>query len=60
MHDRNRATALQERIRIRAYEIYSARGRADGKELNDWLTAEKELTEQDSVEMRKTKTAAAG
>ncbi|HET7151416.1 MAG TPA: DUF2934 domain-containing protein [Candidatus Acidoferrum sp.] len=60
MHDRNRPTPLQEEIRIRAYEIYSARGRADGKELNDWLMAEKELTEQNSVEMRKTKTADAG
>lgn len=60
MHDRNLATPLQEQIRIRAYEIYSARGRADGKELNDWLTAEKELTEQNSVEIRKTKTVAAG
>ncbi|HXU21327.1 MAG TPA: DUF2934 domain-containing protein [Verrucomicrobiae bacterium] len=54
MFDRDQALALQEQIRVRAYEIYSGRGRADGKELNDWLTAERELTEQSSVVMRKT------
>lgn len=43
MSDRNKAKPSQEDIRRRAYEIYSARGRADGKALDDWLTAEQEL-----------------
>lgn len=35
---------LEEQVRQRAYEIYEARGREDGHELEDWLTAEKEVT----------------
>jgi len=31
-------------IRLRAYEIFMARGGAHGDELNDWLTAKKELS----------------
>ena len=34
-----------ERIRLRAYEIYIERGREAGRDLEDWLRAEKELTE---------------
>jgi hypothetical protein len=34
-----------EKIRLRAYEIYVERGRPDGQDLEDWLQAEKELTE---------------
>jgi len=33
-------TALEERIRLRAYELYEARGREDGHDLDDWLQAE--------------------
>jgi hypothetical protein len=32
-----------EEIELRAYEIYSKRGDADGVALEDWLAAEKEL-----------------
>ncbi len=32
-------------IRLRAYEIFVARGQADGQDLDDWYQAEKELTE---------------
>lgn len=32
-----------DQIRLRAYEIYMARGGADGYALNDWLQAESEL-----------------
>lgn len=32
-------------IELRAYEIYLQRRGEDGNELNDWLAAEKELTE---------------
>jgi len=34
-----------EEIRLRAYEIYIERGRIGGRELEDWLQAEKQLTE---------------
>jgi hypothetical protein len=33
------------RIRVRAYEIYVERGSEPGRDLEDWLRAEKELTE---------------
>ena len=36
-------TALEERIRLRAYELYEARDREDGHELDDWLQAEAEI-----------------
>ncbi len=29
---------------MRAYELYLARGRADGRDFDDWLAAERELT----------------
>jgi hypothetical protein len=32
-----------ERIRKRAYEIFVQRGAATGKDLDDWLTAEREV-----------------
>lgn len=35
--------ALEERIRVRAYELYEQRGRRDGHALDDWLQAEAEL-----------------
>lgn len=36
---------LQEQIRRRAYELYEQRGREDGRQLDDWLQAESELTQ---------------
>jgi len=38
------AADLEERIRQRAYEIYEARGRQDGRADEDWLLAEEEIT----------------
>lgn len=35
---------LNERIRLRAYQIYEQRGRTHGHALNDWLQAQGELT----------------
>jgi len=35
--------SVQERIRQRAHEIYQARGGATGRELDDWLQAEREI-----------------
>ena len=37
---------VQEHIRRRAYELYEQRGRNDGHDLNDWLQAELEMTQQ--------------
>jgi hypothetical protein len=34
-----------ERIAERAYERYVTRGRSDGRDWDDWLAAERELTE---------------
>ena len=35
---------LENQIRQRAYELYEARGREDGHDLEDWLRAEEEIT----------------
>lgn len=34
-----------ERISARAYELYLARGGTDGQDWDDWLAAERELSE---------------
>jgi hypothetical protein len=47
------ASEVQEQIRRRAYELYEERGTGDGRDLEDWLQAESEVTQQ------KAKTAAA-
>jgi hypothetical protein len=39
------APDLQEQIRLRAYGLYQQRG-AEGNELDDWLQAESEVTQQ--------------
>jgi Protein of unknown function (DUF2934) len=38
-------TALisEEVVRVRAYEIYERRGRRDGQDLDDWLSAESQV-----------------
>jgi hypothetical protein len=35
---------FEEQIRTRAYELYEARGREEGHDLEDWLEAEAEIT----------------
>ncbi len=40
---------LQERTRLRAYELYEQRGRIDGHALDDWLQAQAELTAEIEV-----------
>jgi hypothetical protein len=40
---------IEERIRVRAYELYEKRGKRDGHALDDWLQAEAELTERKSL-----------
>ena len=34
----------EEQIRRRAYELYEARGRGNGHDLDDWFEAEAEIT----------------
>jgi len=46
LHSRDRlytSSALRERIRQRAYEIYQQRGNRPGSPLDDWLQAEAEV-----------------
>ena len=38
------ATMDRDRVAQRAYELYLARGCADGQDVDDWLCAERELT----------------
>ena len=33
-----------DRIAVRAYELYLARGGSDGQDFDDWLAAERELS----------------
>jgi hypothetical protein len=35
---------LEHQIHLRAYELYEARGREDGHELDDWFRAKEEIT----------------
>jgi len=37
---------LEDRVRARAYELYEARGRESGHDLEDWLRAEEEAHEK--------------
>jgi DUF2934 family protein len=37
---------LDHQIRLRAYELYEARGRKHGHELDDWLRAKEEIREE--------------
>ena len=40
----NEPQELEDQIRLRAQELYEARGREDGQALDDWLRAEAEIT----------------
>ena len=35
-----------ERIAVRAFEIYEARGGEDGRDIDDWLRAEEEVDDE--------------
>jgi hypothetical protein len=39
---------IEEVIRRRAYELYEARGREDGHDLEDWFRAETEIAQNKS------------
>jgi hypothetical protein len=45
MSDRS-VRPTQEEFSLRAYEIYVSRGRQNGGDIDDWLTAEQELRER--------------
>ena len=36
---------LQDQIRVRAFQLYEQRGKDDGRDLDDWLQAEAELSQ---------------
>lgn len=42
------ATVPQDKVAQKAYEIFKARGEKPGRDLDDWLQAEKELTHFES------------
>jgi hypothetical protein len=42
----NDAQELEHQIRLRAQELYEARGREDGHALDDWLHAEAEIMQK--------------
>lgn len=44
MNNRLSSVADRETIARRAYELYLARGGRDGRDVEDWLHAERELT----------------
>lgn len=55
----SREGLFREVIALRAYELYLQRGGENGNEIEDWLTAEKEVT-VGPVSMPKMKSAQAG
>ena len=44
----NESQKLKEKIRRRAYQLYEERLWENGHELEDWLRAEEEITEQEA------------
>ena len=48
--DRLLDSPREEHIRRRAYEIYLARGEEPGRDVEDWLQAERELTQNQPAE----------
>ncbi len=38
--------SLEEKIRIRAYELFQKRGAEHGRALDDWIQAEAEISQQ--------------
>ena len=48
--DTTAAAPDRDRIAMRAYELYLARGAADGDAVEDWLTAEREFTHRPTDE----------
>lgn len=55
-----RQDGFREGIARRAYEIYVKRGGENGRDVEDWLTAEKEISAKTADVPAKARTAAAG
>jgi hypothetical protein len=53
------AHPTQEEIELRAYQIYIERGGAHGNDVDDWLQAERELSEKYANSSRLAKAATA-
>ncbi|RPI37031.1 MAG: DUF2934 domain-containing protein [Nitrospiraceae bacterium] len=49
-----REKGLHDEVARVAYELYKKRGRADGHDLDDWLEAEKTVTEKHERHARET------
>jgi hypothetical protein len=47
----------KEQISQRAYEIYLARGCEDGHDLSDWIEAERQVSESNEPQTKKTRVA---
>jgi hypothetical protein len=54
--DSNKRVPTQEEIELRAYELYLKRGGESASALDDWLAAEKELTESLEANSHEVKT----
>jgi HSP20 family molecular chaperone IbpA len=48
---RRRAEAVYRRVAERAYELYEGRGRKEGRDLEDWFCAERDLLVQMPIEL---------
>jgi hypothetical protein len=55
----NKETSKQD-IAHRAYDLYVRRGGQPGKDVEDWVRAEKELTSEVAIAPAKTMTVSAG
>ena len=42
--------SIEERIRLRAFELYVQRGSESGSELADWLQAEEEIRAEEALD----------
>ena len=49
-HAGGTAVEDRERVAVRAYELYVARGCGEGQDLDDWLSAERELNGASNTE----------
>lgn len=45
----NSSEEIEERIRRRAHELYEARGREEGHDVEDWLQAEAEIGTAEAI-----------
>jgi hypothetical protein len=60
MADMRKSTLpTKEQISQRAYDFYVARGCEDGHDLSDWVEAERELSESNEPQIKKTRAATA-